>query len=82
MGYSLQVSLNLGFTQFSTQGVSQSNVKPQLLKCVVLGLAAAGAPPRSPVEQVSTIHKSSWTRTHNDPTLQGCYSVAGMIAKF
>jgi hypothetical protein len=44
MGYSLQVSLNLGFTQFSTQGVSQSNVKPQLLKCVVLGLTAAGAP--------------------------------------
>jgi hypothetical protein len=44
MGYSLQGSLNLGFSKFSTHDVSQSNVKPQLLKWMSLGLTAAGAP--------------------------------------
>jgi hypothetical protein len=55
MAYSLQGSLNLGFSQFSTHDVSQSNVKPQLLKWMALGLTAAGAPLRGPVEHVSTI---------------------------
>ena len=68
MGYSLQGSWVENWEKPKFRDVSQSNVKPQLLKWMALGLTAAGAPLRGPVEQVSTTHHSSWTRTHNNST--------------